>query len=232
MIEEFIHPHLWFLLTLYGYVLILPIFQLFNKWKGIKYGIVFWGLCIICMGIIWKLTGTFKLATLYIAYFATGTILAQIKQIQSLFYQPIISAIAFLCIFLLLPFWESGNTSISNIVVKIIISFSVIIIVYNVCTLLKWYDLWDKFILSCGKYSLVIYVVHWEFLQFVNEKIFIVQNELIGFTITLIISILICKTCILFKKITETSPIIDFILFGNYSYLKNKKKSFMKHENL
>lgn len=34
MIEEFIHPHLWFLLTLYGYVLILPIFQLFNKWGG------------------------------------------------------------------------------------------------------------------------------------------------------------------------------------------------------
>lgn len=157
-------------------------------------------------------------------YFATGTIFTHIKQMQTIFYQSIISAIALMCICLLLPFWESGQSSICNIIVKIIISFSIILVTYNICTLLNWNNLWDKFILSCGKYSLSIYAAHWGFLQLFNERTMIVQNELIGLTITLFIGILICQTCILLKKIVETSPVIDFVLFGNYTQLKKKYK--------
>lgn len=36
IINEFINPHLWFLLTLYGYCLLFPIYQLIIKWGGGK----------------------------------------------------------------------------------------------------------------------------------------------------------------------------------------------------
>lgn len=221
IVDEFVNPHLWFLLTLYGYTFYFVIFKIFNKQGGVKTGILFWMTVLFILTAIWYKWHMFKLATLYLPYFALGTLVSQKNLTEKLASNRILSTLSLLSVFLLLGYWESGHTSLLNIGIKLIVSLSMILVTYAVCNKLNWNKYFDKFILMCGKYSLAIYIMHWSFLHIIDEKPLIVQNELIAFIPMLIIAILICYTCVLFKNIIALFPVADFLLFGNYKKQKS-----------
>ena len=118
-----------------------------------------------------------------------------------------------------MQYWTSGATSIFNILIKILVSCSTIVIIYIICTKLKWSNVLDRFIKKCGIYSLSIYITHWTFIN-IGIRIAIFQNELIAFVITSTFAIIICIVCIQFKLIISHIPIADFLLFGNNKILK------------
>lgn len=217
---EFSNPHLWFLLTLYGYTFYFVIFKFVNKLGGVKLSICFWIIVIIALGTIFYKFGMFKFATLYIPYFALGTLVASSNGMEKMLSNNLLSTTALVIIFLLTCFWESGHTNLVNIGVKILVSLSVIIVTYLICTKLTWNQYWNNFIIKCGKYSLAIYIIHWNFLHIFDEKLMIVQNELVAFIPILLFSILICYTCILFKDIIKIFLFADILLFGNHHVLK------------
>lgn len=173
------------------------------------------GLYIFTLFFIWYKFGLFKLSTLYIIYFAAGTLMANSNLMEKIFTNQMVSTLSLLCVFLLMAFWTPGETSLIKIIIRIAVSFSVISITYFLCTKLSWNKYWDSLIVSFGKYSLGIYVMHWTFLNIWETKPLIVQNELIGFAPLLLYAILICIVCILFMKIISYSSILNSILFGN-----------------
>lgn len=219
ILSEIINPHLWFLPTLFCFSILFTINKFSIKGGGGRFSILFWGFIAVTLLLIWYRWGILKMSALYIIYFAAGTILSQNKSVDKLFQNQILATLALAIIVLCLPFWQSGATSMINISTKIAISFSVILIIYNLCTRLTWSKWWDKFILECGKFSLAIYVSHWCFLHIFDTKPTIVQNELLVFIPIFGFAILICLTCILFKKIVQLFPAADFLLFGEYKIL-------------
>lgn len=215
IIHEFREPHLWFLLSLYGYSFYFIIYKIVNKYIGFKLSILFWLFSFCVLGIIWYEFKWFKMEVLYMPYFVMGVIFSQDKTIDKIFSNKIITTLSLFCIFTLLVFWESGHTSIINILIKLIISFSIILIIYLICKNDNWNQFISIFIMNCGKDSLAIYVMHWSFLKLLETKYLIVQNELLAFIPILLFSILICYVCIFFRKIISYSPFFDTILLGN-----------------
>lgn len=169
VMQEFLQPHLWFLLTLYGYCFVFPIYKLFAN-RGVKCGIIFWIIYIFTLFFIWYKFGLFKLSTLYIIYFAAGTLMANSNLMEKIFTNQMVSTLSLLCVFLLMAFWTPGETSLIKIIIRIAVSFSVISITYFLCTKLSWNKYWDSLIVSFGKYSLGIYVMHWTFLNIWETK--------------------------------------------------------------
>lgn len=224
IVAEFINPHLWFLPILFCFSILFIFYKsgikMAGKGGGGKVAILFWGLATVALFLLWYRWGILKMAALYIVYFAGGVIISRFNSIDKLFRNQILSTIALAVIFLVLPFWQSGATSITNIIIKMAVSFGVILIVYNLCTRLTWNKYWNDFILACGKYSLAIYVSHWAFLHIFDSKPTIVQNELVAFLPILGYAILICFTCILFKKLIHLFPAADLALFGEYKIIK------------
>lgn len=213
-VEVFTEPHLWFLLTLYGYCFYFVLFKLFNKWGG-RYGIAFWVLSYILLFIVWRKFGLFKFETLYFVYFAVGTLVAGNKWVEEKgLSNSVVSVLSFIAILLLTNFWVSGQTSVLNVVIKMVVSCSVIVVTYLSCTRLNWNVHFDSFIRQCGQFSLAIYVMHWIFLH-VWTDVDIPQNELLAFFPVFLYAVIICYACILLKKIVALSPFMDFVLFGN-----------------
>ncbi len=218
--NEFLNPHLWFLLTLYGYCFLFAGYKVVsNLVGGGKFTLLYWIIVIIIMFVVWYELKCLKMATLYVIYFAVGVFISKIKR-ENLFANQLFTTVSLLMIFLLLAFWTSGSTSLLNIAVKIVVSFSVIQITYRLCTEMKWYKPWDTFILSCGKNSIAIYVVHWTFLHFFDKAPMMIQNELFSFIIMLIGGVLISVTCLLFHRIVRLSPILDMLMFGRILHKK------------
>lgn len=223
IIAEFANPHLWFLPTLFCLSVLFLFYKLsakITKPGGGKFAILFWGLATVILSLLWYRWGILKMSALYIVYFAGGAIISRFGCIDKLFRNQILALLALAVIFLGLPFWQSGATSVTNIIIKMAISSSIILLVYNLCTRFTWNRYWNDFILGCGKYSLAIYVSHWVFLHIFDSKPTIVQNELLAFIPILGYAILICFVCILFKKIIQLFPAADFLLFGEYKILK------------
>ena len=215
IVNEFTEPHLWFLLTLYGYCFYFVAFRLINRWGGVKSGVAFWTISFIVLGAIWYKFGIFKLAALYMPYFAIGTLVPKNNIMETVSSNKFVTTIALSSIFLLMNFWNSGHTSLTNIALKVLVSLATILIVYVICTKLNWNRLWDCFIIECGKCSLAIYIMHWSFLHIFDEKPMIVQNELIAFVPILVIAVIICYACMLLKNIIQLFPTADLVLFGN-----------------
>lgn len=72
-----------------------------------------------------------------------------------------------------------------------------------------------KFLITLGKYSLAIYIVHWYFLSVcINTPILSNLSQWwIGFLSTVFASG-IATACVLFAKLIETIPLLNFLLFG------------------
>lgn len=168
----------------------------------------------ILLFLVWKKTGHFKFETLYYIYFALGPIIAKSGLEERMLTNSTVTTLSFIAIFLLTDFWVPGRTSVSDIIIRIIVSCGVVVITYLCCTKLNWNQRFEKFILQCGKYSLAIYAMHWMFLH-VWTGIDIPQNELLAFIPTFAFAVIICYACFLLKQIVALSPFFDFILFGS-----------------
>lgn len=222
LIAEYEKPHLWFLLTLYGYVFWFALYKLMLKWGGIRAAVIYWMLALCILFAVWRTLGWFKLETLYIIYFAVGVIISLKGLENRLLDNAVLSAVSIFAALLFTDWWDPGATSPVNIVLKVIVSFGVICITYLSCTRLRWGVRFDSFIQECGRYSLAIYVVHWSFLN-VGTKIYYQCNELLAFIPVFIYAVIICFVCVGFKKLVEQSFIADLLLFGNIKKSRLKK---------
>lgn len=215
-VSEWKDPHLWFLLTLFGYSILFAIHR-FVKVRLRCYNVMYGGALLVvfqmALLLIWKMSGDFKLATLYWIYFASGIIIAECKWERFLENKYLLSG-SFVILLLVVCFWTSGATSVKNIAVKIICTYSIILLVYNISKNMQFYRYIDKFFQLCGRESIAIYAVHWLFLKMVIAPVLLPQNELIGFGITSVFAVLVSIICIYIHRLIKMLPIVKLILFG------------------
>lgn len=215
-VSEWKDPHLWFLLTLFGYSILFAIYRLVKvrlRYYNVIYGggiLVVFQLALL---LIWKMSGDFTLATLYWIYFTSGIIIAECKWERFLENKYLLSG-SFVTLLLVVCFWTSGETSVKNILIKIVCTFSIILLVYNVCKNMQFYRYIDLFLQLCGRESIAIYAVHWLFLKIVITPVLLPQNELIGLGVTSIFAVLVSIVCIYIHRLVKMMPIVKMILFG------------------
>ena len=175
-----------------------------------------WGILVVfqlALLLIWKMSGDFKLATLYWIYFTSGIIIAECKWERCLENKYLLSG-SFVTLLLVVCFWSSGETSIKNILIKIVCTFSIILLVYNVCKNMHFYRYIDQFLQLCGRESIAVYAVHWLFLKMVITPVLLPQNELIGLGVTSIFAVLVSIVCMCIHRLVKMMPIVKMILFG------------------
>lgn len=125
------------------------------------------------------MSGDFKQATLYWIYFASSIIIAECKWEKFLENKYLLSG-SFVTLLLVVCFWTSGATSVKNIAIKIICTYSIVLLVYNISKNMLSYRYIDQFFQLCGRESIAIYAVHWLFFKMVITPVLSPQNELIG----------------------------------------------------
>lgn len=163
-----------------------------------------------------------KLSTLYFVYFALGSIVADHSKLERTMLKPSTIALCFLGVVLATDFWSSGATSMTNVVLKVVVSLSVICLLYVVCSQWQWNSRIDSFIQKCGRESLAIYVMHWPFV-YIGIKMSLSDNEVIGMGANIIIAIGVCYVCFLLKRLMSSSKYLDLLFFGNYKVIKRKQ---------
>lgn len=214
VVEAYREPHLWFLLTLYGYAFYFAAFRIFSKWGGQKIGVCFWILALAALFVVWRKFGWFKFETLYFVYFAFGVLISRFRKEERVLGNQWTVGLSLVCVLLLTAFWSSGATSLTNIVVKVAVSFSVICLTYLCCTRFVWISPCESFIQLCGRCSLAIYILHWPFTHLTATKFEWPQTELLAFVPIVIYGILICYVCIGLKLVVSLSRVMNFLLFG------------------
>lgn len=211
---EWKKPHLWYLLTLFGYTIPLPFYKLILNNKNLSSKILIWLLCNCVFIIIWKLTGDFKNATMYLSSFAFGVLTSDYKKLEMNLNNKWFATISIIFILLFTNTFVSGSQSIYNSLIKIILTFSSIICLYQLCNI-KWKQNIESYITKCGIYSIAIYAIHWYFtdLKFLVQY-FNTNNELIIFLISSITAVIISLICIYTKIALQKYYIFDGLMFG------------------
>lgn len=208
-------PHLWYLLTLFGYTLPFPFYKLFFNTKKLLWKIIIWLLWNSLILILWKLTGEFKFAAMYLLSFAFGVLVSEHKKFEMCLKDKWLATISIMILLLFTNFFTSGGISIFNSIIKLLLTFSSIVLIYQLCNI-KWEQKIDAYITKCGIYSIAIYAVHWFFLdiKFLTKYVD-TSNELIIFLISSTIAIIISQICIYTKMITSKYYIFDSLMFGS-----------------
>ena len=208
-------PSLWYLLTLFGYVIPFALYRSWsrrnNKWW---LNVLFWVTCILLLMFVFKTTGEFKFAAVYLPYFAIGVLVSEIRSLEEMFYSRWIGALCVVLILLFTNYYISGMQTLVNSLIKMVVTVSMIIVLYQICQL-DWNSKVDSFISKCGCYSIGIYALHWPFINIscITDSIS-TTNELIIIAIALPISVIIATLCIFLKNCLSKYPIIDGLMFG------------------
>lgn len=174
---------------------------------------LYWLILVICLTILWKYTGEFKFAALYVIYFAAGVIVKDYSK-ETWLSNKTTASISFIIICLATCFWTSGATSIINILLKIIVSFAVIQQIFKLCTEYVWNYRIDSFVKRCEKCSIAIYILHWTFLPLAPYHPMFPHNEFIGLLSTSLFAIIISYICCNIYDYISRIPILNFIFFG------------------
>lgn len=211
-------PKLWFLMTLFGYMLYFGLYRLLlnkkhNLGLRVSLSLGFWLSCEAVLALLWKQTGDFHLSTLYLPYFAFGVLISDLKKLDFL-KRPLIQTLSLLVIFLLTTLFVSGATSAINVVAKLLVTFGMIAVVYFICTSFEWNKRIDGFVQLCGVNSLAIYCVHWNFTILTVGKPYLPNNELIALFICVVAACITSYCCIIFKKMICKYTVFDCLLFG------------------
>lgn len=212
--DEWEHPTLWYLLTLFGYVIPFAFYKLIWNKKSIFMKILFWIIWNAILFVIWKYTNELKFAAIYLPFFTLGVIVSEYDKIESYFNNKWLGTFALISILLLTNFFVSGSTSSFNSIIKIILTVSAVIALYQLCNV-NWNKYIDSFISQCGLYSIAIYAIHWYFLDIsFIPKYIDTNNELIVFLISTFIGVIISYVCIFAKKTFSKYYILDGLMFG------------------
>lgn len=222
LLNVFLEPSLWFLLTLYGYMIAFAAFKVFLKKFTINHMGVFtlYWLCIeVLLALTWKLTGEFRLSTLYLPFFVAGIGCCWFKK-ETLLENMHLASLSFLIVCIVTCFWTSGATSPMNILYKIIVTFAMIQLTYIGCKHFVWNSTVDRYIQRCGRCSLAIYVLHWSFLSLEPYHPFLPQNEWAALLLTSIFGMIVALVCCWIYDFLRPLPWIRLFLFGQTKFSK------------
>lgn len=219
ILSQIIHPQLWFLHTLF----LLMVFSLLFYWISFylnKKMLILRDL-IIYLVLIASIVVTFKLFfnilpasfVLYSIFFMFGVFLVKYTKLLKLLENSIVSNIA-LIVFIVLV--GNYNFNESNLIImkglKIIISFTAIIVLYKLAKMEIFSKAVDNFIIQSGKSSLAIYIIHFSFVHIYTVSFN--SNLFFTFLTLLFISVVIIIPIFFIEKIIKTFPYISFFLLG------------------
>ena len=213
---------LWFLKTLF---LILVIYGL-THWMAKSFvrqklsfvmDILFFLLVAsgLSVGILAIDTHFFSSLLLYTAFFYAGMFIAKYNRIEQLTMHQYTFAGSVILLLIWVGHWNLEGVVIDKIY-KCIISPMAYITILNICRRISWNPkVSDQFVLF-GKYSLVIYIVHFYFVTFMNYEPVIDMdlNPFILMILSVVVSVMIAYLCIGFAKLMECSHILNFLMFG------------------
>lgn len=226
IIEGFVHPGLWFLLTLYGYMLCFAGYKLLCV--NIRGGVIYWIVIMLLLVVLWKFVAIldFHLSVLYLPYFSAGVLVSGCRK-EAWLDNRLLAFFSLFIVCLATCFWTSGATSPINVLLKVVVSFAVIQLTWLICVRCHWNKKADTYVQRCGTMSLAIYVVHWTFLTLRPYHLMLPQNELLALLLATVIALLIAEASMMIKRLVAQIPIADYLLFG-----VNRKKELIHEPQL
>lgn len=215
VLHQWKEPSLWYLLTLFGYVIPFAISRaVIKKHNAVFLKGAFWLLYVATLLFVWKTTGELRFAIVYIPYFVLGIAVSEYNALKTLFENRWLGTLSICLVLLLTNYYSSGAQSLLNTLIKLVVTFSVVVLLYQLCNG-KWNTRVDKFISKCGVYSIGIYALHWPFINIDSiTTSFSTSNELLAALVALLISLVISSFCIFIKKKLSLYPVIDGVMFG------------------
>lgn len=207
--------NLWFLSTLFYYMLTVGLFKLFSGSKG--KGLWIFPFAWVFFIIIYYFTGILKMGCLYFPYFVLGIVVSMFERVDLLIKTDKAYYISFLIFAFTSGYWVSGASSIFNLSIRLATALSAICFFYNLIVRITWISYLDRLIRLIGVNTLGIYVMHWYFLG----NITLANNWFFALIELIIFSVFIALACIVIQKIFEQSYILNLLFYGK---TKKRKK--------
>ncbi len=153
---------------------------------------------------------------LYFIFFFFGVVVSSYKRVSELFLNKYVFFAAMLGFFTLSGHYFFFDLGMENKFIKILISISAIISLYNFTRLNQSSNIFTKRIQIFGINSLVIYVSHFWMLKLFHDvpRIQGIGSFFLILSLT-ILAIILMETCILIKRLISYSPIMNFLLYGD-----------------
>ena len=152
---------------------------------------------------------------LYGLFFFGGVVISKYTYLSNFILNKFVFLFGLLIFLLIAGQYHFFDLGYKNKLIKLVISGSAIIILYNIS--LKYSE--NKFVrrklLQYGQNSLVIYVTHfclWTIL--IDKPVFFNLSNLYLSLILTVMSIIVIETCIFIKKLVSFSPYLDLLLYG------------------
>ena len=221
---------LWFLWFLFFLVILHSVFLYFSNSFNAKNNLLLDALmCSVILGILCfikylDLINYIDSFILYYIFFFLGIVISKYNYFTSYILRKGAFTI-FLSIFILLVGrYEFDNQGKLNFAIKLIVALNAIFSLYYIVKSLHFNVLFEKFILLCGKNSIIIYTTHFTVIHlFTSQYILPDLSFLLLILITLSFSLIIVGFCFLVFKIVELSPFLNLMLYGNHKELFAKK---------
>ena len=199
---------------------------------------IYWDILILCVlgGIIvilykWTIFHQYNLFVeglrsilSYFIFYFSGVLVGKYKWFNILFSNKKIFSLLSLIFIVLFPFFSYDMSSVSNQIMKIVLSFLAIPCIVYIVNHIEWNKYLNKVVQCFGRESLSIYVTHngpFAFLLVMSDVLPLADaNNLYSIFLFLIISTFISLIAISLRKILSLSPILDFLLYGKKWYIK------------
>lgn len=229
--NQFFHPGLWFLLSLFEIMVVYVFFYLIskhlNKQKEIVYEIGLFSAMIIFFLIINNfLSGRLFSFLLNLSFFFVGVFLSKFEILKSLVQKKTIYLASGLSLMVLIGHYNFIESNLSIMKgLKVIISISAIVFFYNLSKVLVIPKGFNEILGNWGKSTMVIYVTQFQFFTILTRSSLLPSDTSIVLLaiIAIPLSVILIYICIGFGKIAETIPILNLILYGKrISYTEKK----------
>jgi len=160
---------------------------------------------------------------LYSIFFFGGVFISKNSFISNFILNKVVFFISFIVFLLLIGQYDFFDLGIKNKIIKMFISGSAIILLYNISLLITNNTFLIRRLKYYGKFSLVIYVTHFSMWYiWTNGSVISDLSNLYTSIIILTMSVVVIETCIFIKKIVSLSPPLDFMLYGEKIRKNNK----------
>lgn len=215
IIDCFNGNSLWFLSTLFYYMLPVGLFKLCHsnlfRCRHLCLGLfaLFW----ILYMVIYHFMGAMKMGCLYLPYFFFGFLVSLYPRIDTLIKSMPVLNISLLVFCLVAGYWVSGNTSVPNLAVRFVAATSAICMIYNLVVRIKWNATIDRIIRTIGVNTLGIYVAHWYLLG----PYHLFHNWLFALLELLVLSLVVAAACIGIQKLIGHSAFLNLMFYGKQS---------------
>ena len=146
----------------------------------------------------------------YFTFFFIGVYMSRFQALQRITMNKVIYSICWV-VFLVSASQFTG----SNLIYRIIGGLASLPVFFCLAQVVKLPRIIKNYLLTLGHYSLAIYIVHWYFLTIYTDTPLLANFSQwwIGL-ISTVIACVIAYICILFAKLMETIPLLNFLLFG------------------